>query len=150
MPSAIARYAAELLALAPDVILANGTPEMMALQQVTRNVPIVFANVADPGGLGFVAILSRPGGTVTGLKKQVNRRLNGFSQEASQGRASRFIFFDVWLPRSARAPASARAHRPAPDAVYIPTPFRCGSSLAPAESEQVCALCREAFRRRTI
>jgi hypothetical protein len=52
-------YAAELLALTPDVILANGTPEMRALQQVTRSVPIVFANVADPVGQGFVASLPR-------------------------------------------------------------------------------------------
>jgi putative ABC transport system substrate-binding protein len=56
-----------LLALTPDVILANGTPEVRALQQVTRSVPIVFANAADPVGQGFVASLPRPAGNITGF-----------------------------------------------------------------------------------
>jgi putative tryptophan/tyrosine transport system substrate-binding protein len=55
------RYAAELVALAPDVILAGGTPAVMALQEATRSLPIVFANVDDPVGLGYVASLARPG-----------------------------------------------------------------------------------------
>jgi putative ABC transport system substrate-binding protein len=63
----IRKYAAELLALTPDVIVANGSPEVSALRQTTRTVPIVFANAADPVGQGFVASLSRPGGTVTGF-----------------------------------------------------------------------------------
>jgi len=62
------RYAAELLALAPNVILANATLEVTALlQQDTRSVPIVFANVVDPVGQGFVASVARPGGNVTGF-----------------------------------------------------------------------------------
>jgi putative ABC transport system substrate-binding protein len=61
------RYAAELVALAPDVILANGSPALAPLQQVTRSVPIVFVNVADPVGGGFVASLARPGGNATGF-----------------------------------------------------------------------------------
>src|SRR5215472_15809510 len=61
------RYAAELVALAPDVILANGTPSVAALQAATRTVPIVFVNVADPVGAGFVHNLARPGGNVTGF-----------------------------------------------------------------------------------
>ena len=60
-------YAAELVALAPDVILAGSTPGVMALQHVTRNLPIVFASVLDPVGAGFVDSLSRPGGNVTGF-----------------------------------------------------------------------------------
>jgi ABC-type uncharacterized transport system substrate-binding protein len=55
------RYAAELVALAPDVILASTTPAMMALQQSTRTVSVVFVNVADPVGAGFVESLARPG-----------------------------------------------------------------------------------------
>src|SRR3989442_552717 len=47
------RYAAELVALAPDVILANGSPALAPLQQATRSVPIVFVNVVDPVGGGF-------------------------------------------------------------------------------------------------
>jgi putative ABC transport system substrate-binding protein len=61
------RYAAELVALAPDVILAAGTPSVAALQKVTRSVPIVFVNVTDPVGAGFVDTLARPGGNTTGF-----------------------------------------------------------------------------------
>src|SRR3989441_3616398 len=61
------RYAEELLALAPDVILASATPSVQALQQATRTVPIVFAIVSDPVGAGFVDSLARPGGNVTGF-----------------------------------------------------------------------------------
>jgi ABC-type uncharacterized transport system substrate-binding protein len=61
------RYTEELLALAPDVILAASTPSVQALQQATRAVPIVFAIVADPVGAGFVDSLARPGGNVTGF-----------------------------------------------------------------------------------
>jgi ABC-type uncharacterized transport system substrate-binding protein len=55
------RYAAELVALAPDVVLAGGTPAVGALQQATGALPIVFANVNDPVGLGYVASLARSG-----------------------------------------------------------------------------------------
>jgi len=61
------KNAAELVALAPDVILVSGTPGMGALQQVTRSVPIVFAQVVDPVGSGFVETLPRPGGNATGF-----------------------------------------------------------------------------------
>ena len=61
------KYAEELLALVPDVILASATPSVQALQQATRTVPIVFAIVADPVGAGFVDSLARPGGNVTGF-----------------------------------------------------------------------------------
>jgi putative ABC transport system substrate-binding protein len=61
------RYAEELLALAPDVILASATPSVQALQQATRTVPIVFANVGDPVGMGWVESLARPGGNTTGF-----------------------------------------------------------------------------------
>jgi putative tryptophan/tyrosine transport system substrate-binding protein len=61
------RYAAELVALAPDVIMASTTPAMAALQNATSTVPIVFSNVADPVGAGFVNSPERPGGNVTGF-----------------------------------------------------------------------------------
>jgi putative ABC transport system substrate-binding protein len=60
-------YAAELVALAPDVILAAGSQSVAALQQTATTVPIVFANVVDPVGAGFVARLARPGGNATGF-----------------------------------------------------------------------------------
>ena len=63
----IRRYARELAALAPDVIMAVGGTATGALLQATRTVPIVFAIVPDPIGSGFVASLSRPGGNATGF-----------------------------------------------------------------------------------
>jgi ABC-type uncharacterized transport system substrate-binding protein len=61
------RYAVELVALAPDVILANGSQSVAALLQTTRTVPIVFAIIIDPVGAGYVASLARPGGNATGF-----------------------------------------------------------------------------------
>jgi putative tryptophan/tyrosine transport system substrate-binding protein len=61
------KYALELVALAPDVIFASGTQALGSLQRATRTVPIVFAQVADPVGAGFVDSLARPGGNITGF-----------------------------------------------------------------------------------
>jgi len=61
------KYAAELVALNPDLILAGGTVSMTALQPLTRTLPIVFAVVADPVGAGFVKSLAKPGGNATGF-----------------------------------------------------------------------------------
>ena len=65
--SEIRKEAAELAALAPDVIVATGTASLAPLLEKLRTVPIVFANVADPVGAGFVESMSRPGGNVTGF-----------------------------------------------------------------------------------
>ena len=64
----IRKYAAELVALAPDVILATGSISMAPLLQMTRAVPIVFVQVVDPVGSGFVDSLARPGGNATGFR----------------------------------------------------------------------------------
>jgi putative tryptophan/tyrosine transport system substrate-binding protein len=61
------RQSDELAALAPDVILATATLAVAPLQQVTRTIPIVFVNVVDPVGAGFVTSLARPGGNTTGF-----------------------------------------------------------------------------------
>jgi ABC-type uncharacterized transport system substrate-binding protein len=63
----IRRHANELVALAPDVIVATGNSSMPPLLQATQTVPIVFNNIADPVGSGFVDSLARPGGNVTGF-----------------------------------------------------------------------------------
>jgi putative ABC transport system substrate-binding protein len=63
----IHRHAAELVGLAPDVILAHGTPALGPLLQVSRTVPIVFAAGVDPVGAGFVDSLARPGGNASGF-----------------------------------------------------------------------------------
>jgi putative ABC transport system substrate-binding protein len=61
------RFAAELVALAPDVILASATPSVVALQSLTSKVPIVFVAVSDPVGAGVVESIARPGGQRYGL-----------------------------------------------------------------------------------
>ena len=67
------RFAKELVALQPDLILSANTPTTAALLQQTRTIPIVFATVADPVGSGFVASFPRPGGNVTGLSRMMSR-----------------------------------------------------------------------------
>jgi ABC-type uncharacterized transport system substrate-binding protein len=61
-PDSYRKYAGELVALGPDAILASSSARVAALQQVSQSVPIVFTNVVDPVGAGFVLSLSRPGG----------------------------------------------------------------------------------------
>jgi ABC-type uncharacterized transport system substrate-binding protein len=61
------KYAAELVALAPDVILVNGSTMLSALEQVSRTIPVVFVQITDPVGAGFVESLARPGGNATGF-----------------------------------------------------------------------------------
>ena len=63
----VRRYAAELVALAPDVILVGSGSALAALQNATRTVPIVFVSVSDPVGGGYVASLARPGANITGF-----------------------------------------------------------------------------------
>jgi len=63
----IRAFAKELVTLEPDVIVVNSTPAMKVLQGVSGRIPIVFVNVADPVGLGFVTSIARPGGNVTGF-----------------------------------------------------------------------------------
>ena len=61
------RYSEELVALTPDVILASAGPSVAALLRITRSVPIVFANVVDPVGAGYVTSVARPRGNATGF-----------------------------------------------------------------------------------
>ena len=61
-------FAAELVRSAPDVIVAVNNPTLAELQQLTRTIPIVFAQVSDPVGSGFVAGIARPGGNITGFQ----------------------------------------------------------------------------------
>jgi putative ABC transport system substrate-binding protein len=63
----IRRNIAELIALAPDVLMSSGAASLAQLLQATRTIPIVFANVADPVGAGFIDSLAEPGGNATGF-----------------------------------------------------------------------------------
>ena len=89
-PDDIRRHAAELAALAPDVILAGtGTATVAPLLQATRTVPIVFAVVIDPVGAGFVDSLARPGGNadwVHGFRIRHERKMAG-AAEADRARS---------------------------------------------------------------
>lgn len=66
-PASVQRHAAELAALKPDVILANGHPSVVALSKATKSIPIVCAMVQDPVGTGLITSLARPGGNITGF-----------------------------------------------------------------------------------
>jgi len=66
-PSRLRAYAAELVGLQPDALVASGPTPVLALQRETRTLPIIFAQVNDPVGSGLVATLPRPGGNVTGV-----------------------------------------------------------------------------------
>src|SRR5262249_50641563 len=65
--TSITKYAPELVALAPDVLLANANPSVVALQRATPSIPIVFLAVTDPMAAMFVESLARPGGNATGF-----------------------------------------------------------------------------------
>ena len=60
-------FAKELIALRPDVVVVMATPALMAMQRITRTVPIVFVQISDPVGGGFVPNMARPGGNMTGF-----------------------------------------------------------------------------------
>jgi len=66
-PDNARKYASELLAFAPDMMLASGTVAVAAIKQTSPTIPVVFVNVIDPISLGFVESLARPGGNVTGF-----------------------------------------------------------------------------------
>jgi len=66
-PARMRKYSAELVGLAPEVIMNGGLPTLVIMQQETRTIPIVFAQVLDPVGAGFVESLARPGGNITGF-----------------------------------------------------------------------------------
>ena len=86
------RQAAELVVLAPDVILSAGTSPVGPLLQATRTVPIVFVHVIDPVGTGTVDSLARPGGNATGFTQygiQPERQMAGAAQRDRAGREAR-------------------------------------------------------------
>src|SRR5205085_7753452 len=72
-PDRYRKYAEELVALKPEVLLAGGTPAFAALQKATGTLPIVFANATDPAGPGYLARLVRPGRNTTGAMNYESR-----------------------------------------------------------------------------
>ena len=86
--SQISNFATELVSLQPDAILARSTPVTAALLRATSAIPIVFVNVADPVGAGFVASMARPGRNATGFTN-VEPTLGGKMGPGAQGAESK-------------------------------------------------------------
>jgi ABC-type uncharacterized transport system substrate-binding protein len=119
---AMQRFAKELVALQPELVLSSTTPTTAALLQQTRTIPIIFANVADPVGSGFVATVPRPGGNVTGF----------INTEASLGGKWLELLKEI-APRVARVaflfnPATA------PYAEYYLNPFKAAAASFAVEA----------------
>jgi putative ABC transport system substrate-binding protein len=102
------RLAKELVALQPELIVSATTPSTAAVLQQTRTIPIIFVNVADPIGSGFVASLSRPGGNITGFitiePTMVGKWLELLKEIAPRVARTAFLFnpatatyFDIYL-----------------------------------------------------
>ena len=110
----IRRHAAELVALAPDVILAHGESTVAPLLQATRSVPIVFAIVADPVAAGFVDSLARPGGNATGFmvfEYSLSGKWLALLKEIAPGVTSVAILRDPSTPPASASSASSRPWR---------------------------------------
>jgi ABC-type uncharacterized transport system substrate-binding protein len=108
----VERLAKEIVAAKPDVIFTSGSPTTRILKQETRTIPIIFGNLVDPVGQGFVASLSRPGGNVTGfvnLEASLTGKYLELLREIAPGVARVAIFYN---------PASAPYHE-----IYI-KPFK--------------------------
>jgi putative ABC transport system substrate-binding protein len=93
----IRQYAEELVALAPDVILANGTPAVIALKKLTSSIPVVCALVQDPVGLGLVKSLARPAGNITGftfINPELIGKWIGLLRDAKPGVARAALMFN--------------------------------------------------------
>src|SRR5215468_1382632 len=99
--------AREVVGLQPDIILARGTPETVALQRETRTIPIVFPSAVDPVASGIVPRLNQPGGNITGfanLEASLGGKYLGLLSEIAPGLKRAAIMFN---PDTATANASA-------------------------------------------
>jgi putative ABC transport system substrate-binding protein len=138
---AMQRFAKELVGLQPDLILSQSTPNTAALLQQTRTIPIVFVQVTDPVGSGFVASISRPGGNVTGfttteqtmagkwleLLKEIAPRVNRVALLFNP--ATTATFAEIYLNSFKAAAASFAVEA-------IGAPVRSTSELEPVIAEQ--------------
>jgi putative ABC transport system substrate-binding protein len=129
-------YAAELVGLTPDVMLATNTPTLAALRQATRTIPIVFVQVADPVGSGFVESFARPGGNVTGFVP-VEPVLGGkwlslLKEIAPQVTRVAFMFSPETAPYAAAFLRSAEAAAPLVGVELISAPVHDAAGIEAA------------------
>jgi putative tryptophan/tyrosine transport system substrate-binding protein len=126
-------YAAELVALAPDVIIVSGSSNVAAVKQATRSIPVVFAIVNDPVGQGFISSLARPGGNITGFTfveySMFAKSLDMLKQAAPDSTRVAFMFnpeitgyYQSFLPSF---DADARRY----STVVIEAPVRSGTDI---------------------
>jgi putative ABC transport system substrate-binding protein len=123
----IQRFAKELVALEPDLILSHNTPTTAALLQQTRTIPLIFATVVDPVGSGFVASVPRPGGNVTSF----------IPFEGSMSSKWLELLKEI-APRVVRV---AFLYNPAaaPYAEYFLNPFKTAAASLGVEASRTCS-----------
>src|SRR5438132_3883891 len=128
------RFAKELVALQPDLILSSTTPTTAALLQQTRAIPIVFATVADPVGSGFVASFPRPGGNVTGFidleASLAGKWLDLLKEIAPRIARAAFLFNPATAPYSEYYLSRFKAAAQSFGVEAIAAPFHDASGLA--------------------
>jgi putative ABC transport system substrate-binding protein len=127
------RFAKELVALLPDLILAYNTPTTAAVLQQTRTIPIIFVNVSDPIGSGFVASFPRPGGNVTGFTNievsQAGKWLELLKEIAPRVNRAAFLFNPVTAPYAEHYLDSFKAAAASFAVEAIAAPVRDASEL---------------------
>jgi putative ABC transport system substrate-binding protein len=135
----IQKYAEELVAMAPDVILANSTPVVAALQKITNAIPIVFALANDPVGLGFVKSLARPGGNITGftfINPSLIGKWRGLLGELQPGVTRAALLFNPsTAPFYRNFLTEIEASRQPGAPALVPMPIAAAAELAPAISD---------------
>ena len=124
--------AKELVALQPDVIFAHTTPASAALQRESRTIPIVFVNVSDPVGSGFVASLARPGGNLTGLllyEASIAGKWLAMLKEIAPGMARAALVGDPKTPTYDYFLRAAQAIAPSLAIELVPSPVETAADI---------------------
>jgi putative ABC transport system substrate-binding protein len=133
------RVARELIALQPDLILAQNTVSTASILQETRSIPVIFANVVDPIGSGFVASLARPGGNVTGFtlveSSIVGKWLELLKEIARINRVA-FLFNPAAAPYAEYYLVVFKAAAPSLGIEAIAAPISKTSEIEPVIAEQ--------------
>jgi putative ABC transport system substrate-binding protein len=132
------RYAEELVALAPGVILAPTSAVVAALQRATRAVPIVFTSVIDPVGAGFVANLARPGGNTTGFaafEYGISGKWLALLKEIAPGIKRAAVLRDATIAAGIGQLAAIQAVAPSLGVELTPLDLRADSELERAVAE---------------